>query len=88
MNKLKEMREIQRISNRGTGLFVGTPPAALEMTSVNLWIILASGGSDGVLIQSFVSNHAEMEGLKLSLVMWRKRHLIVLVNPSLKDHTF
>ena len=36
MNKLKEMREIQRISNRGTGLLVGTHPAALEMTSVNL----------------------------------------------------
>lgn len=30
------MREIQRISNRGTGPLVGTPPAALEMTSVNL----------------------------------------------------
>ena len=48
-----------------------------------------SGGSEKVLIQSFASNHAEMEGLEtLLLVMWRKLYLIVLINPSLEDHPF
>lgn len=42
-----------------------------------------------MLIQSFASNHAEMEGLEtLLLVMWRKLYLIVLINPSLEDHPF
>ena len=70
------MKEIQRISTGGTGPLVGTPPAALEMTSVNLWTTPPSGGADGVLTQSFASNHAEMEGLEtLLLLMWRKRYL-------------
>lgn len=42
-----------------------------------------------MLIRSFASNHAEMEGLEaLLLLMWRKYNLIVLINPSLKDHPF